>query len=757
MNINKFLAISFLGIASLNSPLQAQDRPVGYWRSHLPYNTAVGVAVSGTTVYVATKQSFYIYQSNDEMEAFSKVEGMSDIGMSCIGYDKYTGTVVLGYDNSNIDLYKDGSFYNLPDLKLKSVVGSKRINQILTADGIAYLSTDVGIIVLNLEKREIKETYSFSRNGRNIAIREVALLGNDIYAATEKGLYRANRNNINLQAFSSWTGLDTVRNFISVVNQDDKLFVTGVDSLFALETAALRFVYKSDTTTRRLDKGVGGVWLIQNFKNFTGALRKFGASYDSLDYIATDGHAVQITQNDDPDQTIHIADEFRGLRKRTRRAPLYATVPPPGPPTNTAFDIYAYNKEVWLAHGGYNERWEFVNNVFGASRLKDDTWKNYDRTFFNNKVYDITNVIKSQDGTVYLGSHQNGLIILKPDQGTYEIFDENSILDESAIAKGKRIIGGFALDAKNNLWMTVFGGTNELAQRTKEGDWTEFFVPFGRPAVEHAAGSMVIDDNNQKWYTAPRGGGVIVFNENASPKSRMLVAGEGVGGLPNNTVYSIDKDKNGAIWIGTATGIGIVSCPSQVIEAKCEAKLNTVQYDDFAGHLFQNEVVRSIATDGSNRKWIGTNNGVWLISPDGDKVISRFNAANSPLPSDRIQKISIDPVTGDVYISTEEGLISYRGTATTGTETMDKAITYPNPVPSGYTGTIAIRGLIENSDVRITDISGHLVYRTKALGGQAVWDGKDYTGRRPQSGVYLIFVTNRDGSQTGVGKMVFME
>jgi hypothetical protein len=88
---------------------------------------------------------------------------------------------------------------------------------------------------------------------------------------------------------------------------------------------------------------------------------------------------------------------------------------------------------------------------------------------------------------------------------------------------------------------------------------------------------------------------------------------------------------------------------------------------------------------------------------------------------------------------------------------MDKAVTYPNPVPSGYSGTIAIRGLIEDADIRITDISGQLVYRTKALGGQAIWNGKDYTGRRPQSGVYLIFVTNRDGSQSGVGKMVFME
>lgn len=167
--------------------------------------------------------------------------------------------------------------------------------------------------------------------------------------------------------------------------------------------------------------------------------------------------------------------------------------------------------------------------------------------------------------------------------------------------------------------------------------------------------------------------------------------------------------------------------------------------------------VRTIAVDGGNRKWIGTTNGIWLISPEGDKIIYRFTAENSPLPSNNVQKIAVDPVTGDVYIGTSSGLVSFRSTATDGTTQNQNVVTFPNPVPSGYSGTIAIRGVSENADVRITDIGGQLVYRTRALGGQAVWNGRDYTGRRPQTGVYLIFVTNKDGSQTHVGKMVFTE
>jgi hypothetical protein len=148
---------------------------------------------------------------------------------------------------------------------------------------------------------------------------------------------------------------------------------------------------------------------------------------------------------------------------------------------------------------------------------------------------------------------------------------------------------------------------------------------------------------------------------------------------------------------------------------------------------------------------------VRLLSPDAGKILNRFTVDNSPLPSNLIQKIAVDQVTGDVFFGTDEGLVSYRGSTTEGDPDNTATIqTFPNPVPSGYTGPVSIRGLVTDADVRITDIAGQLIYRTKATGGQVVWNGLDYTGTRPQSGVYLIFITNKDGSQTRVGKMMMM-
>lgn len=765
MNLIKtLLATLAFGTVALSS--MAQERPIGYWRAHMPYNSAVSLASNGKEIFVATQKAFYIYNiGTKESESFSKVEGMSDVGMSWIGYDTYTSTAILAYANSNIDLYKDGSFYNLPEIKNKTVSGSKKVNRIYTEPGLAFLSTDQGIVVIDLEKREVKETYSFYLNNQILPITDFTATGSFYYAASTKGFYKANKNAVNLQSFAAWTKIDTGRSFVGAAIYKDKVFVTGADSLFVVQNDTLKFIYRSDTNTRHIDGGVDGLFITENYKKtFNGMVRKMDENFQFIDSFKTPGLCTHVLQTDT--NNVWLADEFSGMKIRELRGDPYGILLPEGPSHYANFDIYANNGEIWVAHGGYNDLMDISNSSAGFSSFKNEKWtqfRTYESPVIGNDKFDFIRIIKGNDGNVYVGSAQDGLLILKPD-GTTENYAKNSFIDSSAMSGSWHWVNGFAFDDDNNLWMTVHGGKRELVVRTKTGSYYQMAVPIPRGPIPNAAGQIIIDDNGQKWYTTTGStGGVIVYDDNHTPenaaddKYRALLAGKGLGGLPDNETYSIAKDKNGAIWIGTKNGIGIVNCPGQVMTGGCEAEVRVVQYDDFAGYLFESQQVKAIAVDGANRKWIGTNNGVWLVSPEGDKVVNRFTAANSPLPSDLVQKIEIDPVTGDVYIGTEDGLVSYRGTATEGGEENAEVKAFPNPVPSGYSGNIAIKGLVENADVRITDISGQLVYRTKAFGGQAVWNGIDYTGRRPQSGVYMVFITNKDGSQTHVGKLVFME
>ena len=261
IRIGIILAILF----SITTGLKAQNMPVGQWQSHLPYNTAVSIAYDGDRIYVATQHSFYIYEiATDEVTPFSKVGGMSDIGVSKIAWDGFTETAIICYQNGNIDLYSKGSFYNIPDLKIKSVAGTKNINHILTNDGIAYISSDVGILVLNLDKAEVKETYTFTRSGNTIAIHAVTIANNNIYAATDAGLYSISATNANPQAFQAWTKIDTVGDFKTVVSLNNKVYASQQAHVFELDTDTLRSVYAApDSSIRTITPGHNGHQLVR--------------------------------------------------------------------------------------------------------------------------------------------------------------------------------------------------------------------------------------------------------------------------------------------------------------------------------------------------------------------------------------------------------------------------------------------------------------------------------------------------------------
>jgi hypothetical protein len=173
--------------------------------------------------------------------------------------------------------------------------------------------------------------------------------------------------------------------------------------------------------------------------------------------------------------------------------------------------------------------------------------------------------------------------------------------------------------------------------------------------------------------------------------------------------------------------------------------------------LLGEQVVTAIEVDGANRKWLGTaGGGVYLVSDDGLEQIHQFNAGNSPLLSDNIIDISIDGISGEVFMGTDKGIISFRGEALTGSTFYDKVVVYPNPVREDYQGPVAIKGLVERTTVKIMDMSGNLVFETESLGGQALWDGTNFTGERVATGVYMVFLSNSDGTLTHVTKLLFI-
>ena len=740
--------------------------PIGQWQEHLPYNSAIDITASSDKMYCATPYSLFSVNVNDNsIERMSRMTGLSETGVSTILYDGINSKLFIVYTNSNIDIVYRNDIYNVPDIKRSNVIGDKNIYNIYPFGKNYYLSSGLGIMVIDGDRYEVKDTWRIGNNGNSVKVNGITSDGTFFYAATEEGLKKAPVNSGNLANYANWqllsgaNGLSTgaIQNVASLQN---KVILQKNDSLFALNgnnwdlfyTDGWPFISSNVSANKlllcqRQTNGNSRVTIL----NIDGTVSRILAQPSVISFP----RKAIFFQNDP-----WIADQYGGLSHFF--STTYEKYLPNSPQEKGSGEMTVYNGVFYATAGEVNEAWNYQYNGNGIYILKERTWTNINRYRFSqiDSLLDyITIAIDPRDETTWAGSYGGGLLHIKANQ-SFEIFKQNFISPAIGDPSSYRI-AGLAFDNDNNLWISNFGAAQPLLVRKKDGNWKSFSTPF--LLTSNALSQIVVDDNNYKWIVSPYQNGLICYDHGSSidntgdDRWKIYRSGTGNGNLPNNDVMCVAKDKNGFIWVGTSDGIGVIECPQNVFTSQgCEAVLPIVPQGNFAGYLFKGQEVRSIAVDGADRKWVATKNGIFLISPAGDKVIYQFTENNTPLLSNDVKKITIDGKTGEVFFATFKGICSFRGTATGGSETNSNVIVFPNPVPPEYTGTIGIRGLVNNAIVKITELDGTLVYQTRALGGQAVWDGKDYKGRKISSGVYLVLISDDGRTEKMTTKIVFI-
>ncbi|MFN2458080.1 MAG: two-component regulator propeller domain-containing protein [Chitinophagaceae bacterium] len=739
---------------------------IGAWREHLPYQSAIDVTASATKIYCATPYSlFSVDVATNEVERMSKVSGLSETGISTIKYDAAGNKLFIAYTNSNIDVIDAKGIKNIPELKRENIAGDKSIYHIYPANNLAYLSTGVGIIVVDAIKYEIADSWLIGSGGSYVKTNMFTQDNSFFYAATDEGLKKTAVTNTNPADFRTWQMISGTNGLSAsackaVVNLQNKIVALQNDTLFVQNGNAWNIFYADGWPVISINESENKLLICQRIN--TGESRVVVLNADgSVLKILQQPNVISfpkkgITHNGD----YWIADLYGGLSHWfSNTLEQYKLNSPEGIATG---EVAFYNNTFYAAAGSVNDAWNYQYNGNGIYQLRDGNWSNINRFTYSklDTLLDfITVAIDPRDATIWGGSFGGGLLHIK-ENNQFEIYKQNSPIRATVGDPSSYRVSGLAFDAENNLWISNYGAAQQLHVLKNNNTWKSFSIPFS--LFENAVSQIIVDDVNQKWIVSPKADGLIVFNHGNSiddvsdDKWRLYTTGRGNGNLPSSEIYTIAKDKNGFIWIGTGDGIAVIQCPQQVFTMGCEATLPVAQQGNFANYLFKAEEVRSIAVDGANRKWIGTRNGVWLISPDGDKVLKHFTESNSPLLSDDIKSIAVNGLNGEVFFATASGIISFRSTATDPSVSNKNLLVFPNPVPPGYSGTIAIKGLAENSYVKITELNGRLVYQAKALGGQAVWNGMDYTGRKIASGVYLVLVTDESRQEKAVGKIVFI-
>lgn len=753
-------------IFSITSFGQNSFPPIGSWREHLPYQSAVDVTATENKLYCATPYSlFSIDLSTGEVERISKVAGLSETGINALRYDAISGKLFVAYGNSNIDLIDEKGIHNIPDLKRENISGDKSIYHIYPDNTRAYLSTGLGVIVLDVEKLEIRDSWLIGNSGGYVRTNGFTRNGNNFYAATEEGLKKIAVNNPNPADFHNWQNLSGTNGLPTgparaVVTYQNRTIVCHNDSLFLENGTGWNLFFTNGWPVISMNVSENKLLLCQRQSN--------GASQVLV--LNTDGSVVKTIQQPNvisfpknatsAKNEYWVADLYGGLSRWT--GTNYEVYKLNSPADVALGNLTVYNNIFYATAGSVNDSWNYQYNRSGIFRFREGSWTNFNQFGYSqlDSMLDFISIVADpRDGSVWTGSYGGGLLHIK-DGDKLEIFKQNSPLGATIGDPGNYRVAGLAFDQDNNLWIANFGSDKQLHVLKNDGSWRSFTAPFTLNL--NAAAQIVIDEAGQKWIASPLGNGLILFDDNhtidntSDDKWRLYRAGSGQGNLPSNEVMSLALDKSGFIWVGTENGVGIIQCPLDAFITGCETVLPVIQEDAFANYLFKGQEVRSIVVDGADRKWMATSSGAWLISPDGDRVLLHFTEDNSPLLSNDVKSITIDGSTGEVFFATAKGIVSYRGAATEAAETAKKILVYPNPVPPGYSGTIGIRGLPENSIVKITETNGRLVYQTRSLGGQAIWNGQDYKGGHVASGIYLVLAADEEKKEKVVGKIVFM-
>lgn len=773
----------------LLQPASAQ-MPIGSFRSHIPLHGFHSVAVSDHFVYAATDNGIMYLEKNRKdtdnpnPEAWTKVDGLSDIDISEIYFCNEYNTLIVSYKNGNLDLIADNRLLNVSDIKNKSVMGPKEISHIHTHDSIAYLVYPFGIVSLNLKTRLVTDTWFTKRDGQHYHALDLAITPDRYYLSTDKGIFSLAADHPNPANFLEWDKelpadsclFDHLLYFGGKVYASKNTgngrdisdtvyaFGDGVWKPTALAYCDVRSMTCSDSEMAICDWGYVDI--------LDPALRhRFYAEWLD-DGIYEDAQEAVLDHD-----IVWVADRQHGLAQVNRTCYYHRLYTMDGPYSNNAEAISSRNGVTVIAPGSrHGAAFAACYLPPAISAFKNGKWQYFAKDFLHfdprRETYDLNNVIISpyDDGEWYAASWGNGLFKCHNGQIVQHYTVYNSALDSSAY--GMTFVSGLAFDPKGNLWMTNSWCSDMLKMMEPDGTWHRFNIERGMlySGVDGViAEHLLVDSRGTKWVSFPRDKNMnkynlVAFNENGTYDNtgddkfaRIDMNREAQ--VSSSTVLCLAEDLDGEIWIGTDKGVKVIHHPYSVFNEGSGASPRNIliEQDGYVSILLEFEEVTAIAVDGANRKWIGTGKaGVFLMSEDGQEQLLHFTADDHPLFSNQITSIAIDHLSGEVFFGTSKGVVSYRGTSTAGSATYEDLLVFPNPVRHGYTGPVAVKGLKYDSLCKITDAAGRLIWQGRSNGGQIVWNCRDHYGNRPATGVYYVMASDENGKERIVTKFLFV-
>lgn len=759
---------------------------IAQWTDHLNYrNCNYGGQIKDCYFAVCESGIFTYNPETYEIQKFSKINGLSGIGISCAVVSG--NNIVIGYTDGNIDILniETNRVTNIPEFKNKKISNELTINSIFVFQNRAYCATDCGLLEINISKAEITGLYPLQSDGY-LSIYAVTVIDNYIYAATKNGIYKAPVSGEILEYYGTWTKVGTdessycdivefngkaiaaqgtkgEKNIIKVIDNSDVKELNTIESYRSMSSDGETLTIASTTT-------------IYNYDNKFNLYNTLSGKY-SIDGKAINTNIRTAKLNSDR-TTLVISDYTNGLIICDLKG-NGIDICPNGPTTNSCQKIIATRNGVYTTAGKLNQYYNNTNTPIVVNYYNGNKWIGSKA----NTGHDAMNICYDKNATdsIYFSTWGNGIFKVENGAIAQQYTALNSGLQDIFGGTSYTRVFAIGYDNNHNLIMSNQRVSPGIVAKEPNGEWHSL-------SYKPTNGTMVMSDIictkdgnmwaiNAGWESDK---GLFVFNTNntidddSDDMYRSVIStdndndGRNAGELKiwdenrevlTDKIYAIAEDKDGQIWLGTDIGVITMVAPQKIFTTQYPVfnKIKVPRNDgtNAADYLLAGQNITAIAIDGANRKWIGTDNsGVYLVSQDGLKTIHKFNTSNSPLLSNNVISIAIHPTNGEVYFGTDCGIVSYLGDATEPEEKLSDIRIYPNPVRSNFNDKVRITGLVDEATIKITDVSGHLVYEGVALGGMSTWDMTKLNGERVSSGVYVVFAANKDGKETAVGKIL---
>jgi hypothetical protein len=749
--------------------LQAQNFE-NNWTGYFSYASLKSISQGNDKIYAAAENSIFIYDlSTQETETISTINGLSGKEITTAYYSENYGLYVVGYKNGLIEIVIDGdeNILKVVDIREKLTIppDSKQINHFYEYNDKLYISTGYGISVYNMGALEFGDTYFIGDLGGQIAVTQTTVFGDLIYASTSNnGIKSALVNDENIIDYQQWTisslggykGIQTLGTELYALNNTNILFKQDSDLGFieidSFSSSVIDFGVQSniltittENTVQAFEEGYNLLAEVNNLMGYDYTLQS-GFYFNNIFYLGTSTLGMLVVP-ESPQEALQVL--------------------PAGPLYNQPFSIDASPGQLWVSYGDVDLTFNpFPLTRKGISNFKNEAWKNikYDSLIDQLGVNDVNDLVyvkinPENPFVSYMSSYQKGLLKLNGQEPSILYNETNSPMDIALENEDEGIrVYGADFDREQNLWFVQSKIDNGLLKLTPDGQFQTIDISNIIDAESELALSKVAVSRTGYVFFGAVENGLIGYNPTTNQFNK-IGEGLGSGNLPTTDIKALVFDNQNRLWIGTRKGLRVLYSVGSFFEsgAETDAQPIIILEDGVPQELLFLQSITDIEVDGSNNKWISTaTSGVFYLSSNGQETLFRFTSDNSPLPSDNVLDIAIDDSSGKVYFATNDGLVAFSGTSTAARDDLENVYAFPNPVRPNFTGNVTIKGLTAKANVKITDITGNLVFETTSEGGSVQWDTTAFGKYKVASGVYLILITSDDNLQTKVAKIMII-